>query len=328
MKTPTRPSPAPARGYLVAFVATVLWSSTAIFIGYLTTRFHMPPLALAFWRDLIVAGALFATLALVARPLLHLERQHLLFFVLYGFVLAVFNGLWMVSVTLNGAAVSTVLVHSSPAFTVLFGWRRLGERLDAFKIGAVTLSIAGCMFVSGAYERAAWQVNPAGILVGLVTGVVFAAYSLLGKCSSRRGVNPWTATLYTFAFGAAFLSLVQRADTLLWLSRPLAAGPSGWHEAALGWGTLVLLAAGPTLGGYGLYTVSLTHLPAATANLIATLEPAMTAVLAFCLLGERLTIPQLLGGSLILIGVVLLRFGERAANAADVPPQPSQLQSP
>ena len=318
MKALTRPSP--TRGYLIAFVATALWSTTAIFIGYLTTRFHMPPLALAFWRDLIVAGALFAALALVARPLLHLERQHLLFFVLYGFVLSVFNGLWTVSVTLNGAAVSTVLVHSSPAFTVLFGWRRLGERLDAFKIGAVTLSIAGCMFVSGAYERAAWQVNAAGILVGLVTGVVFAAYSLLGKGSSRRGLNPWTATLYTFAFGAAFLSLVQRADTLLWLSRPLAAGPGGRYEVALGWGTLVLLAVGPTLGGYGLYTVSLTHLPAATANLIATLEPAMTAVLAFCLLGERLTIPQLLGGGLILIGMVLLRFSERAANAADVPP--------
>jgi len=267
-----------------------------------------------------VASMLFGVIALVARPLLHLGRQHLLFFVLYGFVLSIFNALWTASVALNGAAVAVVLVYSSPALTALVGWRWWGERLDALKIGAVVLSIVGCAFASGAYDRAAWQVNPAGIVIGLVSGVAFAAYSLFGKASSGRGVNPWTATSYTFAFGATFLLLVQRPDTLLWLSRPLAAGPDGWHEAVLGWGTLILLAVGPTIGGYGLYTVSLTHLSATTANLIATLEPIMTATLAFCFLGERMAIPQLLGGGLTLTGVVLLRFSERASNVADVPP--------
>jgi len=320
--------PSPTRGYLIAFVATVTWSSTGIFIGYLTTRFHMPPLVLGFWRVLIEAGVLFGVLALVARPQLHLGRRNVLFFVLYGFVLSVLHALWTVSVTLNGAAVATVLVHSSPAFTALIGWRWLDERLDALRIGAVVLSVVGCVFVSGAHDRAAWQANPAGIVIGLANGVAFAAYSLLGKGSSRRGVNPWTATLYSFTLGAAFLLLVQRPDTFLWLSRSLTVGPGGWHEAALGWGILVLLAIGPTLGGYGLYTVSLTHLPATTANLIATLEPVLTTGLAFCLLGERLTIPQLLGGSLIMIGVVLLRFSERAGKFSDVPPQPSQSQSP
>jgi len=299
------------RGYLIALATTITWSTTGIFISYLTTRFHLPPLVLAFWRELIVAGTLSGALALVARPLLRLGRQHLLFFVLYGFVLAVLNALWTVSVVLNGAAVATVLVYSSPAFTALIGWRWLGERLDTPKVGAVVFSIVGCAFVSGAYDRTAWQVNPVGIVVGLATGVTFAAYSLLGNASSKRGVNPWAATLYTFVFGTAFLLLVQRSDTLLWLSRPLAAGPGGWREAALGWGILVLLAVGPTLCGHGLYTVSLAYLPAATANLIVTLEPVITAVLAFCLLGERLTVPQLLGGGLILIGVVLLRLSER-----------------
>lgn len=314
MSTLSRPHS--RRGYLIALAATAIWSTTAVFIGYLTTRFDMPPLVLAFWRDLIVASTLFGVIALIARPLLHLGRQHLLFFVLYGFVLSIFNALWTASVAINGAAVATVLSYSSPAFTALVEWRRWGERPDTLKIGAVVLSIVGCAFASGAYNRAAWQINPVGIAVGLVAGVAFAVYSLLGKVSSGRGINPWTATSYTFAFGAVFLLLVQRPDTLLWLSRPLATGPDGWHEATLGWGTLVLLAVGPTIGGYGLYTVSLTHLPATTANLIITLEPIMTATLAFSFLGERMTTPQLLGGGLTLIGVVLLRLSERASNAA------------
>jgi drug/metabolite transporter (DMT)-like permease len=290
-------------------MATAIWSTTPVVTGYLITRFHMPPLVLSFWRDLIVAIALFAVLSLVARPLLRLERRQVLFFLLYGFVLAAFNGLWITAVALNGAAVATVLAYSAPAFTALAGWRLWGERLDALKIGAVVLCIVGCALISGAYDGAAWRVNPVGIVTGLASGVAFATYNLLGKVSSRRGINPWTATLYSFGFAAVFLLLVQRPETVLWLSR------SPGNEALQGWGILVFLAAGPTLTGYGLYTVSLTHLPATTASLITTLEPALTAVQAFCFLGERLTIPQLLGGGLILVGVVLVRLGERGGAA-------------
>lgn len=304
-------SPALTRGYLAALGATVSWSVTTIFISVLTTRFGMPPLVLAFWRDLVVAVALLGALAVMSPPLLRLGRSRLAFFVLYGFVLAIFNMLWMASVDLNGAAIATVLAYSAPAFTALVSWRLWGERLDAPKIGALALSIVGCVFVSGAYQRAAWQINPAGILAGLSTGIVLAVYGLMGKSASNQGVNPWTVTCYTFAFATVFLLFVQRSDTILWLSRPLNTGPDGWREAALGWGTLVLLAIGPTISGYGLYTVSLTVLSASTAVLITTLEPVITAILAFFLLSEGLTAPQLLGGGLILVGVLLLRLGER-----------------
>ncbi|MCJ7739068.1 MAG: DMT family transporter, partial [Anaerolineae bacterium] len=140
------------RGYGIALTATAIWSTSAIFIGYLTTRFKIPPLVLAFWRDLFVAMMLFAAIGVVARPLLRLDRQHHRFFLLYGFILAVFNSLWTVSVTLNGAALSTVLAYSSPAFTALAGrflWR---EKLDKLKLGAILLSILGCVLVSGAYN--------------------------------------------------------------------------------------------------------------------------------------------------------------------------------
>ena len=278
----------------------------------------MPPLVLAFWRALILSGALFGVMAVVAPRLLHLGRRHVPFLVAYGFSLGVFNALWTASVALNGAAVGAVLNHSAPAFTALVGWRLWGERLNPLKIGAIVVCIVGVAFTSGAYDLAAWQVNPIGVAVGLATGAGFAAYSLLGEQSSRRGINPWTATLYSFAFGAVFLLFLQRPSTILWLSRPLAAGPDGWRDAALGWGTLVLLAVGPTLTGYGLYTVGLTHLPASTASLIATLEPVITGICALAILGERPTPPQLWGAGLILTGVVLLRLSERVNNRAGV----------
>jgi len=79
------------RGYITALGATAIWSTTAIFIGYLTTRFQLPTLVLTFWRDLFVATTLFIVIGAIVWPLLRINRSHLKFFILYGFVLAVFN---------------------------------------------------------------------------------------------------------------------------------------------------------------------------------------------------------------------------------------------
>ncbi len=308
------------QGYLIALAATTFWSFTAIFIRYLTETYRLPPLVLAFWRDAAVSLALVIAFVMIAPSLLHVDRRHLLFLFVYGFVLSVFNSLWTVSVALNGAAVATVLAYSSPAYTAVLAWWLLHERFDRIKAVAVLLSIAGCTLISGAYSPGAWQVNPLGIATGLLAGVLFAGYSLMGKVSSRRGINPWTATLYTFAGASAFvlayivvpgaLPGAPHPPSLMWLGSSL-----------VGWGALIVLAVGPTLGGFGLYTVSLTYLPASVANLICTLEPAMTAVLAYLFLSERLTTPQWMGSALIVACVVILRIGEGRA------PVPSALAS-
>jgi drug/metabolite transporter (DMT)-like permease len=73
---------------------------------------------------------------------------------------------------------------------------------------------------------------------------------------------------------------------------------------------LFLLAAGPTLAGYGLYNISLTHLPAGVVNLVLTIEPVLTALQAYLLFDERLIWIQVIGSLLILSGVVFLRWHE------------------
>ena len=312
-----------SKGYMIAIVGTAIWSATAVFIRYLTEAHHMPPLVLAFWRDLLVSVALIVVFAIMAPSLLRVGRRHLGFLVAYGVVLSIFNSLWTVAVALDGAAVATVLAYSSPAFTALASWKLFGERLDGIKIAAVVLSIVGCAFVSGAYDPSAWQINPLGIITGLLAGVAFAGYSLMGKEAAHRDINPWTTLLYVFAFAAMFLLAYNSTlgGLQAWFSEPpailgLASPNLLWLGSSLpGWSAIIALALGPTIGGYGLYTVSLTYLPASVANLIATLEPSMTATLAYFFLGETFTGPQLLGGGLVILGVFLLRMGESRAPA-------------
>jgi len=305
------------RGYAVALLSALILATTAILIRYLTETYALPALVLAFWRDVIVAFTLLLAFGLLRPDLLRVDGRHLGYLAIYGFVLALFNGLWTLSVALNGAAVSTVLIYCSPAFTAVLARWFLKERLDWARIVAVSFSIGGCVLVAGMLDAAAWRVNFVGIVAGVLSGLGYAVYSLMGRSASQRGLNPWTTLLYTFAFAAVFLltfnllpgipGATGRAADLFWLG-----------SAAGGWLILFLLAAGPTLLGYGLYNVSLSLLPSSVANLILTLEPLFTALIAYPLLGERFTAAQVAGGVMIMGGVLFLRLyeGRRAARRA------------
>ncbi|MBU0493863.1 MAG: DMT family transporter, partial [Chloroflexi bacterium] len=283
----TSPGVQLTRGYAAALLAAAILSTTAILIRHLTQMYHMPPLVLAFWRDGFVVLTLAVMLGMLRPRLLRVERRHLAYLVVYGLVLAAFNALWTFSVALNGAAVSTVLVYSSAAFTALLGWWLLHERLDWPKFLAVVASLGGCALVAGALDPAIWHTNIVGLFTGVLSGLAYAVYSLLGRAAAQRGLNPWTTLWYTFGFAMFCLLVVNllpggwvpgaaaRPADLLWLG-----------DAWAGWGVLFLLAAGPTLLGFGLYNVSLTYLASSVANLIVTLEPVFTAVIAFFLLGE------------------------------------------
>jgi drug/metabolite transporter (DMT)-like permease len=298
------------RGYTIALVSAAVLSTTAIFIRHLTQTYHIPPLVLAFWRDVFVALTLVPALAWLAPRLLRVPHQHLRYLLGYGLVLALFNALWTLSVALNGAAIATVLVYCSAGFTALLGWWFLKERLDWAKGVAVAFSLGGCVLVSGALDASAWQANLLGIVTGILSGLCYAAYSLLGRAASQRGLNPWTTLLYTFGFAAIFLLFVNLLPGVL---PGTATSPADFFwlgDAWAGWGALFLLAAGPTVIGFGLYNVSLSHLPSSVANLIVTLEPAFTAVIAYFLLDERLTGIQIGGSLMILAGVVFLRLYE------------------
>ena len=275
---------------LIALAGTTAWATTGIFFSVLLNRYQLAPLALAFWRDLFIAAVALVGLRVVRPAALRISRKDIPFFLAYGFVgLATFNAMWIYSVKFNGAAVATVLAYSSPAFTVLLARLVLGEALTARKLVAAFVCLLGCAFVARAESLSTWQVNPAGILVGLGTGVAFACYSLAGRWSARRFASSWTVTAYGFLFAAGGLALVQRPATLFSLG-------TEWS----GWALLLFLALGLSLVGYALYTHSLRDLAGSTAGLIAALEPPLAALMAVVFLGEQLVLSQWLGVALIL----------------------------
>jgi drug/metabolite transporter (DMT)-like permease len=299
-----------SRGYLIALIATVLWSTTGPLISYLSKTYALPSLILAFWRDLFVSFGMLVGLLLFSRQRFHLDRPHWNFMILYGLTLAVFNSMWTFSVQYNGAAVATVLAFSSPAMTAMLSRIVFKEKIGWIKIISIGLSLLGMIFVSGAYDPATWQLNAAGILFGLLTGLFFAVYNLEGRHASDSAIDSWTALLYSIVSASLFLLLFNLGKDLI-SHRTVFTDMLWLGSSVQGWGILFFLGVVPTLGGFGLYTLSIRSIPVTTANLIATLEPAFTAIWAYFFLNELLTGRQLWGGLLILAGVLLLRAAEK-----------------
>jgi drug/metabolite transporter (DMT)-like permease len=303
------PSKTFSRGFLIAIIATILWSFTGILISYLSKAYALPSLVLAFWRDLFVSLGLVVVFLIITPARLRLGREYWLFMVAYGLILAFFNSMWTFSVQFNGAAVATVLAFSSPAMTAILARFILKEQLNIIKVVSIFLSLAGTTLVSGVFSASAWQVNAAGITFGLLTGFFFACYNMMGKTASNKSIDSWTSLLFSFLAATAFLFLFNLISNTTRTQAPFA--NFLWLGTSVsGWSILFFLGVVPTVGGFGLYSMSLGYLPATVANLIATLEPALTAIWAYFLLNEQLTTVQLAGSLLIFSGVIFLRLGE------------------
>lgn len=290
-------SPPPRRGYIIILAGTFIWAFTGIIVKILLTTYRMDTLTIAFWRVFFVAAFLFLALWLIDARQFRIDRRDVGVFFVYGLIgIGVHQIMWISSVQYNGAAVATVMIYTAPALVGVLAARFLHEGMNRTKVIALGLTIIGCALVARVYDLGQLQLNAVGIAFGLGSACTFATYSLMGRFVTRR-YSPWTSLFYAFFFGLLFLLLV---DLILGKLLPVALPIDGW-------GTLVFLALGPTLGGFGAYTFGLSHLPASVASLLAAFEPVTTAILAYTIFGEVLEPFQLIGAGLILWSVLMLR---------------------
>ncbi len=295
-------------GYLLLVLSSAAFSVNGLLLKVILPYFDST--LIPFWRVTIVALTLGAALAVFQPQHLKVQPRHLPLLAIFGmFAVGVQQILWTLSVKLNGVSVATVLVYISPAVVAVIAWRLLKESLGHEKLVALLLSSVGVALVSRLNEIGAWNFEWLGVLVGVATGVAWATYSVFGRLSTRR-YSAWTVTFYAFSFAALFLLVIRIASAITMTTAPVTLDLIFPGVAIQWWLVLAVMALGPTLGGFALYTVGLSHVPASVASLLGTLEPVLSIVLAFFVYGEVLNWLQLIGAALILWSVLLLSRAE------------------
>jgi DME family drug/metabolite transporter len=148
-------------------------------------------------------------------------------------------------------------------------------------------------------HAAAWS-TVLGVGLGLAAGTTYAIYSWAAHRLIGRGVTTRAAMGSVFGLGALLLLPV-----LLATGAPLAAS---WANAAVG----AYLALVPMFTGYLLFGWALASVSASTATTLSLLEPAVAAILAVTVVGERLPVAGWAGLTLIAGCLIVLTVGGRA----------------
>ncbi|MBP8531792.1 DMT family transporter [Streptomyces sp. MK37H] len=186
---------------------------------------------------------------------------------------------------LAGVAVGTVVsIGMAPLASAVIervmDRRRLTRR---WKLGAA-LGLLGTFLLCagqaagapGGAERASTAATVLGVGLGLIAATTYALYSWAAHRLITQGVTSRAAMGAVFGVGGLLL-----VPVLLVTGAPLL--DSGSNMAVGAYMALV-----PMFAGYVLFGWGLAHVPASTATTLSLLEPAVAAVLAVLVIGERL----------------------------------------
>jgi len=158
----------------------------------------------------------------------------------------------------------------------------------------IWLALAIALF--GAWAMAG-MTAPAKIAPGdafaLGAAIAYASYLLCIK-RLRRDIDGATATLWSAAVSALLLVVAARLH-----------GEKMIPTSALGWTVVVLLGIVSHAIGQGLTSVAVGRAPVGLVALVLLAQPPVSALLAWLALGEATSAPQIAGGAIILVGVLL-----------------------
>jgi len=244
------------------------------------------------WR-FIVAALLLAPV-IMARGVTRYKPALLGTAFLLGFVgYAVQATLFFVALQRTSAAVTSLLLYTYPAFVALIGRIVFHENLSGRRLAALLLAMGGVVLT---IPPGGTSVELSGALVALASGVWYACYLSFGA----RRVQALDAVTTTgiLSVGA---SISFAAAAILSGGLQIPSNMSSWL-LMLGLGLLAtvlpvvaLFAAIPRLG-------------ITRTSIMSTLEPVLTALFGFLLLGEALSPAQLLGGGLVVVSAVVLQL--------------------
>ena len=219
---------------------------------------------------------------------------------IFLYALCFFYGLKYIS-----AGRGALVVALTPVVVALAAWFLGQERMTPVKLAGVVIAMAGCLTVIGKGNPLALLHGAVGIGEWLILGCVlcWTAYTFIGRRATKT-LSPLAATLWASLIGSLLIgstALLQGGtDLLAW----------SWQV----WASVVFLAVGGTALAFTWFADGVKRLGAARASVFVNLVPVFAVLQAAFLLDERLALPVLGGGLLVITGVWLTaNFSERSA---------------
>lgn len=288
--------------------AAFSWATTAPIIVLILDRTEVDGVTLSLLRAGTACVVLWMFLLLRNRPALRVRPRELPGLVGFGvWSITMFYTAVTFGIAGTSASVSVSILYMAPALVVLGSAIWFGERLTVPKIVALILSLCGVLLVARVYDPSNLAGTPAGLAWIFLAAVAYAGYSLFGKQLLGKHSAPKVLAWYLL-FGSLGLLVVK-----------LFVSPRDWPPV----GQLLLLCTAlgllTTLIPTTLYLWSLTRIPTSEASIISSMEEVFVVIMAWVVLGERLSPMQFLGAALILVSVLLLNTAQAKSGKEELP---------
>ncbi|WP_438314455.1 EamA family transporter [Sporosarcina sp. FA9] len=279
--------------YIFVLLGAILWGTTGTAQTFMPQTVH--PLAVGASR-LAIGGFTLLLFLLIMRKI-NFRYWPWKATLLSALAMAAFQYCFFTSIRLSGIAIGTVVtIGSAPAFSGIVEWLLLKRRPTRVWIIATSLAVIGCVLLFS--NTGGIIVNPVGISLSLIAGMLFAFYTLFNKEVLEK-VDAVPAVAVIFTVGAIilmpFLFLFETEG--LFTGRGIA--------------TMVYLGIVTTSVAYILFSYGLKRIPSSSAVTLSLAEPLTAATLSVVIVGERLNSTSWIGIVLLLGGILVLTFSGR-----------------
>lgn len=289
-------APAPARrvDLLVlgaASVTVVLWASSFVVIRAVGAAYDAGSMALL----RMAVGTLVLTL-IAARTGFHTPpRSAIPLLVAWGVGwFCVYNLALNTAEQSIDAGTTAMVVNLAPLIVVALAGLLLGEGFSRPLLIGAPVSFLGVLIIG--LSSSGTRVELGGVLLALLAAVVYAACTLVQKHLLRQ-VDAATLTWLGALTGT--VALLPWAGRLV---EDLASAPAGATAAVIYMGVF------PTAIAFTTWAYVLSRSTAGTTSATTYVVPALALLMSWAVLGETPTGAMLVGGTLCLVGVLVVRW--------------------
>lgn len=288
--------------YFALIVGVIAVSASAIFVKFSDA----PSGVIAFYRLLFsVLFMLPVFLLKYVKELALISRRDWLYATLAGVFLAFHFILWFESLNYTSVASSTVLVTLQPLFAFVGTFLFFKEQFSIKAILCAVAAIVGSVIISWGDFRVSGTAL-FGDTLALLACALVTAYLMFGQSVRKR------ISLVTYTF------VVYSISSIVLLLYVLLVGESLYPYPKNEWWNFILLALIPTLLGHTLFNWAIKWISTSIISMAILFEPVGATILAYYLLSEKVLFTQLLGGSIVIVGISLFLLNERSGKQKKV----------
>jgi drug/metabolite transporter (DMT)-like permease len=294
----------PILGYAMVLAATTMWGiNGTVSKGILDAGLSSSRLTEL--RSTGAAVALGLALLLTQPWRLRVRRGELLFLATFGIVgLALVQWLYFFSIHRLEIGIALLIQYLAPVLIALWARFVMKERVGRRIWVALILSLSGLTLVVQLWQG--FSLDTLGTVAALGAAVAFALYILLAEHAVGLR-DPVSLLCLGFAVAAVFWAVVQP-----WWSFPVGIVDDQVRldgtlvgTTTPAWLLMVTMIVVGTILPFLLLVGALRHISATRVAVTAMFEPVAGALVAYAWLGEELSVPQVTGGAIVLVGILL-----------------------